>query len=227
MRMRSTFLISLIAFGLAGMVALAAITMIRNAPFGSLSDASVLEDVSQYKNWTIVNPRRQRMDLAVMLLCRAPGPSRGTLRPVPDDPAHKPAGTSDAAGNADARRRLAELEGIHPHDTAYISVYVNPAGREAMMKQAHPKFPVGSVIVKEKFPSHDSEYPELLTVMMKRERGYDSANGDWEYLVMEGDLSTIRARGKLRSCQGCHLEKAADDYVFRTYLPHNVARELD
>jgi hypothetical protein len=224
MRMRSTLLISLIAFALAGMVALATVSMVRNAPFGSLTDASVLEEVGQYKNWTTVNPRRQRMDIVVMTLCTAPGPSRGRIRLAPQEPG----GISDtSATRMNAQRRLAELEGVHPHDTAYISVFVNPVGREAMMKQAHPKFPVGSVIVKEKFPAHDSEYPELLTVMMKREPGYDSTRGDWEYLVMEGDLSTIRARGKLRSCQGCHIEKSADDYVFRTYLPHDVARELD
>ena len=36
----------------------------------------------------------------------------------------------------------------NPHEVKYISAYVNQIGRKAMMEQAVPKFPAGSVIVK-------------------------------------------------------------------------------
>ncbi len=90
-----------------------------------------------------------------------------------------------------------------PHDTAAIAVYVNEAGRKAMMKQAKPRFPAGSIIVKEKFGTMESGRPELLTVMMKREEGYDPDGGDWEYLVVDGEVSEIRARGALATCSPC------------------------
>lgn len=116
--------------------------------------------------------------------------------------------------------------GIHgptnPHLEKYITVYVNDVGRTAMMEQAKPNFPEGSVIVKEKLPEKSSQTPELLTVMIKRAKGFNNENGDWEYLVVDGSGTKIEAQGKLENCQGCHLANRQKDYVFRTYLPYDV-----
>src|SRR5262245_42191739 len=70
-----------------------------------------------------------------------------------------------------------------PHSNKYVSVYVNDAGRAAMMSERYPRFPQGSIIVKEKLSDKTSGVPELSTVMVKRGDGYDQANGNWEYLV--------------------------------------------
>src|SRR5215510_8248104 len=78
-----------------------------------------------------------------------------------------------------------------PHLHKYISVFVNPVGREEMMTRQSPKFPVGSIIVKEKLGSPDSKLPEMLTAMIKREPGYNPEGGDWEYLVLDGIASKI------------------------------------
>ncbi len=199
MRIRSTVIICIIAFGLAGMAALAAVGMLRIVPFAGLSDSTVmLQEVRSYKSWTNVNPERQPMATAVALLCGPPLPS------------HR------------VRFSLGS-----PHDTACISVYVNGIGRTAMMSQATPRFPTGSIIVKEKFPDLQSHKLEMLTVMVKREPGYDSTRGDWEYLVVDGDLAEIKARGAIQSCQGCHIEQASNDYIFRTYLPPDVTQALN
>ncbi len=103
----------------------------------------------------------------------------------------------------------------NPHRDKFITVYVNDLGKEAMFAES-PKFAVGSVIVKEKLPSPTSE-PELLTVMIKRETGFNPENGDWEYLVLDPVKTSVLERGKLERCQKCHLEKKDNDYVFRTY----------
>lgn len=113
-----------------------------------------------------------------------------------------------------------------PHTHHYISVYVNPTGRAAMMTQRSPKFPPGSMIVKEKLGSSSSQMPEVLTAMLKHEAGYNQESGDWEYVVLDGAASRIEGRGKLTNCQGCHVAYKHSDYVTRTYLPREVRQKL-
>jgi hypothetical protein len=114
-----------------------------------------------------------------------------------------------------------------PHLNKWVSVFVNPVGREQMMTKQRPKFPVGSMIVKEKLGSADSTTPELLTVMIKREPGYDPKNGDWEYLVLDGPASKIVEQGKLARCSGCHRSYDYSDFVTRTYLPRDMVEKLE
>lgn len=117
-------------------------------------------------------------------------------------------------------------DGSSPHLNKYISVFVNPVGREAMMTKQSPKFPIGSMIVKEKLGSVDSTTPEVLTAMIKREPGYNPENGDWEYLVLDGAASKIVEQGKLTRCSGCHRSYEHSDFVTRTYLPQTVLSNL-
>lgn len=104
------------------------------------------------------------------------------------------------------------------HETRWVSVYVNPKGASAMMKEDHPSFPVGSIIVKEKLTDKLSEKPELLTAMIKRAPGYNPESRDWEYLVLDGPASKIIERGKLSSCNECHEKYVYTDFVTMRYL---------
>jgi hypothetical protein len=114
-----------------------------------------------------------------------------------------------------------------PHGSdKYITVYVNETGRHAMMEEKTPHFPQGSVIVKEKLTDPKSTTPELLTVMVKRERGYNPESGDWEYMIIDGNGLAIQERGKLENCQTCHLMDKNTDYVSRNYLPAEIAKQL-
>lgn len=79
------------------------------------------------------------------------------------------------------------------------------------------KFPVGTVIVKEKLPSKNSSTPELLTVMIKRETGYNSEHGDWQYLVFDS-TGTNTASGKLDNCIKCHDSQKNQDFVYKNYF---------
>jgi hypothetical protein len=103
-----------------------------------------------------------------------------------------------------------------PHAKFYITVFVNPIGRKAMQNEVPGPFPVGSMIVKQKF-REQSMKPELLTMMIKREGGFDPKLGNWEYLVATGDGKNIFGRGKLEQCQACHITMAKQDYVYRSY----------
>jgi len=121
---------------------------------------------------------------------------------------------------------LPTTKGKDPHGAKYVTVYVNNIGRQAMLEQRDPKFPEGSVIVKEKLPDQSSQTPELMTVMIKRGKGFNPASGDWEYMVVDGTGTKVLEQGKLESCQTCHTVSPSSDYIFRTYLPNEVARKL-
>jgi hypothetical protein len=114
----------------------------------------------------------------------------------------------------------------NPHTDKFITVYVNDLGRKAMLEMKNPTFPQGSVIVKEKLTNQSISEPELLTVMIKREKGFNPETGDWEYMVTDGAGTTVQARGKLANCQACHLSRPNTDYIFRTYLPYEVRAQL-
>lgn len=114
----------------------------------------------------------------------------------------------------------------NPHRDKYILVYVNAIGREAMMEKRKPNFPLDSVIVKEKLPDKSSQTPELLTVMIKHEKGFNPTTGDWEFMVVDGSGAKVESRGKLENCQGCHLARPQSDYIFRSYLPDEISNKL-
>lgn len=116
-----------------------------------------------------------------------------------------------------------------PHADKLITVYVNELGRQAMMNELKPTFAVGSVIVKEKLAREkkgERDEPELLTVMIKRERGFNPAVGDWEFMATNGAGTKVDARGKLESCQACHAMMKETDFVSRSYLPDELRSKL-
>ena len=140
--------------------------------------------------WTQVNTEPYYTSATLNALCRAPTPA-----------------------NYEAERR------INPHAATFITVYVNRVGRKAMFAKESQRFPEGSVIVKEKIGiSSEGRTPLLYTIMVKRQRGYNPAVGDWEFSVASGDGKQIEASGKLENCQACHITRTNSDFVFRPYL---------
>jgi hypothetical protein len=155
-------------------------------------------EIRGYREWTLVNTEPAVMDMSTAILC-APADVRGR----------------DIAGQQ-----------ANPHKDKFIKVFVNDVGRGAMLTERVPQFPRGSVVVKEKLPNRISTSPELLTVMIKRETGFNPESGDWEYLVFDGAGTKIAERGRLQSCQSCHLSYKDTDFVTRLYLPDRVRRGL-
>jgi hypothetical protein len=114
-----------------------------------------------------------------------------------------------------------------PHANKYILVYVNEVARSAMMTERYPKFPPGSIIVKEKLGEKSANaLPELLTIMVKRNSGYDTGNGDWDYLVADGFVARFERPVNVKSCQTCHLRHRDTDYVSRQYLSESTREKL-
>ena len=132
--------------------------------------------IAGYKHWTRVNPEPQQ----VMSLIVAQYSNLGRCAAQTAPPEFS-------------------MEAQNPHRNKFVVVYVNEIARPAMMEQKLPIFPEGSVIVKEKLATKDSLSPELLTVMRKRESGYDPDKGNWEYMVFDGAGQTLQADGKLEN----------------------------
>jgi hypothetical protein len=162
------------------------------------SPGAPVKEIENYRSWTKVNPTPQLMPKPVATACAIWMSDKGIQ--------------IDGQGN--------------PHRDKYLTVYVNDVGRRAMLGQKRPKFPQGSVIVKEKLPAKDSHEPELLTVMIKQKQGFNPANGDWEYMVVNGTGTKVEGRGRLQNCQACHEAYQKNDYIFRTYLPQETASRL-
>lgn len=168
---------------------------------GRVNEFSVSKQVAEiegYRKWTKVNSMPELMPRRVAIACAMWVSPNGVI--------------IDGDGN--------------PHRDKYFTVFVNEVGREAMLDKKNPKFPVGSVIVKEKLPAKDSREPELLTVMIKQKKGFNPASGDWEYMVVDGTGTKLQGRGNLENCQSCHVGYKKTDYIFRTYLPAEVRNRL-
>jgi Cytochrome P460 len=85
---------------------------------------------------------------------------------------------------------------------------------EKMAKSPTFSFPVGTVIVKEKLPDPKSKSPVLLTAMRKREKGYNPACFDWEFLALDGSGKEIKEQGKIERCQSCHTKETQTNGIF-------------
>ncbi|MBC7911918.1 MAG: cytochrome P460 family protein [Pyrinomonadaceae bacterium] len=112
-----------------------------------------------------------------------------------------------------------------PHEgdaTSYGVIYVNELARRAMVDEKKPRFPAGSVIVREKLAQEADAAPQVLVVMVKREQGFNLKAKDWEFLTIDGQLSKVEHREKTGSCRDCHNSQKDRDFVFRSYLTEEM-----
>ncbi|HEV2864581.1 MAG TPA: cytochrome P460 family protein [Pyrinomonadaceae bacterium] len=100
------------------------------------------------------------------------------------------------------------------HATAFGVVYANEPAARVLLSLSPGKFPVGSVIVREKLSHAEATKPDLLAVMIKRGPDFNPAGGDWEFLVFDGELKRLRERQKKGSCLECHSSQQSRDFVF-------------
>jgi hypothetical protein len=170
----------------------------RNESTSAQTVGKQVKEIEGYKNWTKVNSTPQLMPQPVAESCALWISQKGVIIDGDDN----------------------------PHRDKYFTVYVNEIGRAAMLEQKNPKFPAGSVIVKEKLPNEKSQKPELLTVMIKQKKGFNPETGDWEFMVVDGTGTKVEGRGNLQNCQSCHVAYQKSDYIFRTYLDEKTEGKL-
>lgn len=165
-------------------VACCALTAAANPSAGF---AVTRENVASfYRNFARLTAVPHHVPPATWLLCRLP--TRGEQE--------------------EANRRMAGI-----HYNTRLHVYANPLASGVIDERA-PVFPVGAIIVKEKFSGADMDGLKLTGIggMIKRSPGYDPTNGDWEYFY-SSDTNDF-ASGRLGSCIECHRSAKARDHVF-------------
>jgi hypothetical protein len=111
---------------------------------------------------------------------------------------------------------------IDPHEGHWIHVYVSQRGHDAMMTGTGV-YPQGTVILKQKLRDAAGNETELFTGMLKRDKGYNTAAGDWEFFALNADATAVLPLKDFKSCVGCHQPFRATDFVSRKYLSAQTA----
>lgn len=102
--------------------------------------------------------------------------------------------------------------------TTYASVFANDAAAP-YMKNEKLRFPVGAMIVREKLNKPADEIPEMLSAMIKRERGFNPLTNDWDFILVDKATSKVSTGRSTQSCAVCHATMRSSDFLFKTYLP--------
>lgn len=107
------------------------------------------------------------------------------------------------------------LESLHG-DGRYLQDWANPLAVQGLASEQPMTFPVGSVIVKEKYAGPKNLNPDLVAIglMIKRGSGFDPAHGDWDYAYYEPALGIVQTEEQTAYCATCHAGAAATDYVY-------------
>ncbi len=112
---------------------------------------------------------------------------------------------------------------------AYLSLYRDEddddEDEDEETEQAFKAYPDGTIFLKENYLAKQGKpgEPSSLTLMIKRQAGYDQQGGNWEYLqsdvngniIMQGNSQDPDIKS---ACADCHLNMAERDYIFSTFL---------
>jgi hypothetical protein len=150
------------------------------------NEPKAVSEIAGFRSWRKVNPRPLRLPAPLDALCRP----------------------------ATVKEKTQTSENLHRK--RWFTVFVNGKAQQPMFEEGSPRFPVGAVVVKEKVKDEEGKRPEFLTIMVKRQKGFDPSAGDWEYLVADTLGRSIK-QSSSDHCRSCHAQAKSTDYVFRTY----------
>ena len=204
----------------AVLIAAAACTREQTIVVESVNAGSVdnepTPDLTTYQRWHRVNDIPYLLDFIVFQGCASANTVFYGHHHFFDD-------EDSPSFDVEVDDRQTRLLILKPLRLPYIHVFVNEIARPAMYQKNEPRFPIGSIIVKEKWHSDRDAAPTLLTVMMKRESGFNPETGDWEYFTFDGAGTQMTSRGRIESCMECHIAKPNTDFVFRPYVNFDPA----
>jgi hypothetical protein len=113
---------------------------------------------------------------------------------------------------------------VDVHGDRFCDVYISKSG-EAAIRAGKAEYPIGTIVLKSKYPDEKRSKVELHTVMRKMPKGYWPNHGDWEFSVLDSDKKHVFARGRVESCANCHDAYAPTGYLTRTYLSNKASVE--
>jgi len=106
------------------------------------------------------------------------------------------------------------------HGNTWVFTYVNKKSEGPALAGKFP-LPAGAILAKESFQDAGGKPGArgALFVMEKRKKGYDPANSDWHYAVVNPDGTVAmsgsgKAGSSTQFCAGCHMSAKVNDFVF-------------
>ncbi len=81
------------------------------------------------------------------------------------------------------------------------------------------------MIVREKLLSKNSQNPELLVAMVKREPKFNPDGGDWEFLELNSEGTAITRRETTGECYQCHKTQEKRDFLFGQYFQKSLKNQ--
>jgi len=100
---------------------------------------------------------------------------------------------------------LFSLDGTHGE---YVQIWANGVALDDL-----ENLPEGSIVVKEGYSDEAGEELNAITVMERREPGYDPENGDWFWGRFRADGTPTHA-GRVGFCADCHASDTTGDFSF-------------
>lgn len=98
-----------------------------------------------------------------------------------------------------------------PHLVSGIHLYATKAVIDTRAASASPRYPVGALLVKEKFDGAEVTTPSIITVM---EKIADAGSvDDWRFTMVRVADGSIVKDGFRVSCVSCHERYKRSDYV--------------
>lgn len=121
------------------------------------------------------------------------------------------------------RSMCADPRALHgPHLAPGIHLYATKAVIDTRAESATPRYPVGALLVKEKFNSAEDTAPNIITVMEKIAAA--GTVDDWRFtMVRIADRSVVKD-GFQVSCVNCHTRYEKSDYV--SYVTDRILAAL-
>jgi hypothetical protein len=99
-------------------------------------------------------------------------------------------------------------------DELYLLDWLDPGAEDGFESDGAAPFPVGATIVKEKLVRTGNGYAlHALGFMLKREAGFDAANGDWQFGYWSEETGMVASAAENAYCGGCHASSSTD-FVF-------------
>lgn len=98
-----------------------------------------------------------------------------------------------------------------PHLVPGIHLYATQAVIDTRAKSTSPRYPLGALLVKEKFHTSEATSPSIITVMEKI--GESGTVDDWRFTMVRLADGSIVKDGFRVSCVSCHERYKRFDYV--------------
>ncbi|MEM7377319.1 MAG: cytochrome P460 family protein [Pseudomonadota bacterium] len=104
------------------------------------------------------------------------------------------------------------LGGVHEGAEGYRDIFVNNTGVDTLMGSAPYNYPIGTVLVKEQYPTEAAwaaQKKPNLTIMVKVADDSSNPMTNWAW-----SPSYTKAAGASNFCAGCHAVALQNDFVF-------------